>query len=295
MIMKMVIKGLLLVLLVTVCVKAHEENTDMLNVLAEDLEEIKGGQEDIELAFETLKANLNELVSSKTGSAEDIARKSAKYDKRLRDLEENVKYIKSYIDAEKRLDDSLVDLTTKKLKEVDEQVAKTRQLTENAKNEADISLGGAEEILQSVKNTADNRNFNLGGAIFYGGHGSACVPGADECQLLRSECREGQCQCEPGLSYDRKTQTCIERCESYGLDFEVVSNRVIRGNNSAVFEDISLQECRQKCIDSEEFQCVTFEYFTWYKVCYLSEITMLEAEENWEYNGAGSHFQRNCN
>ena len=188
----------------------------------------------------------------------------------------------------------MTDISTGQLVVVDERIDEMRQLTNAAKDEAKVLLGGAEVVLESVKNIADKRNFNLGGAIFYGGHGSACVEGANECHLVSGECRNGQCQCKPGLSYDRKTQSCVENCESYGEDFEVVPNRVIRGNNSAVFEDVSLKECKKNCTEAQDFECVTFEYFNWYRACYLSAITMLEAEDSWEYNSAGNHFQRNC-
>ena len=287
-------RRIFLTLFTVALVKAHEENADRLEALAEEVDDIKHDQPGINLALDALEQNLNKLVDEKTGTAEEKAKKFERYNTRLSALEENVKYIKSFVDAEKQLDESLTNIYTDQLGVVDERVAKTRQLTEAAKEEATISLGSVEAVLQSVKNMADTRNFNLGGAIFYGGHGSACVEGADECQFAMSECRTGQCQCKPGLSYDRKSQTCVEKCESYGEDFEVVPNRAIRGNNSAVYEDVTLKECRKKCIEAQEFECVTFEYFNWYQVCYLSAITMLEAEDNWEYNAAGNHFQRNC-
>ena len=283
-----------LVFLIVGLVNAHEENADRLETLAEEIEDTKIGQPGIYLALDALERNLNRLVGEKTGTAEEQAIKVEKYRTRLSVLEENVNYIKSFVEEEKLLDKSLTDISTKQLGVADERLDEMKQFTETAKDEARVLLGSAEVELQSVKTIADKRNFNLGGAIFYGGHGSACVEGANECHLASGECRDGQCQCKPGLSYDRKTQSCVEVCESYGEDFEVVPNRVIRGNNSAMYEDVSLKECKKKCVEALDFECVTLEYFNWYRACYLSAITMLEAEESWEYNSAGTHFQRNC-
>lgn len=296
---------LLLLLLSLVCVNAHQDNTETLEQLASELNNVKTDQTFVYTALDALETNLNQLVATvaehkdepeeKIDSGEDNSRKIKRYTERLKVLEDNVKSLKSFVDAERRLDDSLTELTTVKLEAVDDQISLTKTLTDAVKHEVNVQLGSVEPLMKSVKETADKRNFNLGGAIFYGGHGSACVAGNDDCRLPKTQCRAGQCQCLSGLSYDRKSQSCVEKCESYGLDFELVPNWVIRGNNSAVFDGVSLEECRQLCVNATEFECTTFEYFNWYDSCYLSEVTKLEEDGSWEYNSAGSYFQRNCN
>lgn len=304
----MALLKIFLLLTVLACVIAHEDNTQKLEDLASELENIKTSQKFAYSALDALETNLNALFSAAVKLKEEEAktksepkprvekeRKLKHYAKRLTALEENVRVLKSLVDAEGILDDKLIELTTYKLQDVDDLIAETKTLTDAAKDEVKVSLGRVEPTLKSVKETADKRNFNLGGTVFYGGHGSACIEGFYDCGLSESECRAGQCQCLPGLSYDRKSQSCVEECESYGLDFELVPNRVIRGNNSAVFNNVSLDECRQHCVEATHFVCITFDYFNWYDSCYLSEVTKLQEENNWEYNAAGTHFHRNCN
>ena len=289
------------------CVNGHPSNTAVLNNLADEIEDIQTGQTDIYSALAALETNLDELVAgigdekeepgAKIGAESKTKMTTSKlrnFSERLKALEENVKSIKSYVDGERKLDEILTELTTNKLEDVDEQIIEIKRLTNASKNEVKVSLGNVGVILKSVEDTADTRNFHLGGAIFYGGHGCACVRGNEECRDTLMECRAGQCQCIPGLSYDRKTRSCVKYCDFYGPDFEVVPNYVIRGNNSAVYENVSLRECRQMCINTTDFECVTFDYFNRFDACYLSEVTKLEEVDQWEYNGVGSHFQRNC-
>lgn len=307
-ILEMAVFRIWLLLVVTAVVSAHEDNTEKLEDLAYELEKVKSDQMYVDKALEALETNLSEMLAAAmkpkeekaeskigAGSKDENLSKFRRYIERLKALEEKVKSIKSFVEAERQLDASLTELTTDTLTDVDEKILETKRITDAVKDGVKISLGPVETILQSVKETADKRNFNLGGAVFYGGHGSACIGGNDECRVPKMHCRAGQCQCLPGLSYDRKTQSCVERCDSYGLDFELVPHRIIRGNNSAVYMDIRHEDCRQFCLNTTEFNCITYEYFDWYNDCYLSEITKLEEEEKWEYNSAGCHFQRNCN
>ena len=288
-----------------VLVNGHTKNDRTLDKLSNELKKIEAKQTDIYDALDTLETNLNAMFAGIGGDNDDnrvtvdeTARKSggqiAQYAKRLKNLEQNIQSIKNYITGEKQLDAYLRELSTHKLNDIDEQLAKAEEFSDASKAVVRESLASVGVTLNSVRDIADKRNFHLGGAIFYGEHGSSCNEGNDECQAPMMECRAGQCRCISGFSYDRASRSCVEYCDVYGDDFEVVPNYILRGNNSEVHEHASLEDCKGLCRNATDFQCLTFDYFNRFEACYLSEVTKLEENDQWEYNGVGSHFQRNC-
>ena len=279
-------------------VDAHYKNGPKIRKLKAGIEEIKSTQDDIFLAIDEIETNVTlrlqgivggPVVSTKAVDDLDLEN----FESRLSILEGTVDALKTYLAEEKRKDRRLRIRAEEAIGKINEKVLEAELLVDSTRESISQSVVGFEDELKSL-NEAANRNTNIEGVIFYGGVGTSCSVGNDACIVSDSECRGGRCQCKPGYSYNKHTKECVTTCNKYGKTFQSVDNYVIRGHNDNVEEDKSLAECKKLCLTAEDFECRSYEYFKRWRHCYLSSETKLDAEDAWEYNSVGQHFQRDC-
>lgn len=260
----------------------HYSNVPLIDKLDKDVTELKDSQSKMYGHMDQMETNIMKKLA-----VDDT------FETRLSDIEETVDALKIYLTREKRRDTELVKRSEKAIRQINHKVTEARDLVANTKVDISKSVSDFENRLVSVKKSAE-RNMEVEGVIRYGGVGTSCSAGNDACAVEKSECRHGRCQCEPGYSYNALTQECTTSCTSYGTTFQSIENRVIRGHNDKVLEGVSFPECKKSCFDADGFVCRSIDYFASMKECYLSSVTALEAEDNWEYNSIGYHFQRDC-
>lgn len=260
----------------------HYRNIPLIDGLKKDVGELKDSQAEMYDHMDRIENHIMKKLS-----VDDT------FETRLSDIEGTVDALKTYLTREKRKDIDLIKRSEKAIRQINDKVTEAKDLVKNTKVEISESVSDFEDRLKSVNKSAQ-RNINVEGVIMYGGVGTSCSVGSDACAVEKSECRHGRCQCEPGYSYNAHAQECTTSCESFGITFQSVEKRVIRGHNDKVLEGVSLPECKNNCINSVDFICRSFDYFYSMKECYLSSVTALDAEDAWEYNSIGCHFQRDC-
>lgn len=275
-------------------VNGHYSNMPKIRQLQEGIESIKKEQTGIYDAMDEIETDISKQIQN-LGPApgSTMSTDFDGFDERLTTLEETVDSLKRYLMAEKRKDIVLKSRSEDAIDKINDKVNEATVLVGSTKVDISKRVSEFEDTLKSVNQSAQ-RNMNVEGVIMYGGVGTCCSAGNDACAVAKSECRKGRCQCEPGYSYDANAQQCVSTCPTYGTTFQSVEKRVIRGNNDDVVKDIPFSECKQCCLNATDFVCRSIDYFQSMKECYLSSVTKLEAEDNWEYNGIGDHFQRDC-
>lgn len=265
-----------------VSVKGHYKNVPLIDSLRKDIDALEANQAKIYEAMDDVETSvLRQLSADET------------FETRLSDLEGTVDALKTYLWSEKRKDIDLVIQSKEAIRQIKDKVTEASNLVSNTKVEISKSVTDFEDRLIAVNESAQ-RNMDVKGVIMYGGVGTSCSAGNDACGVNKSECRRGRCQCEPGYSYNAYTQKCATSCQKYGTTFQSVEKRVIRGHNNEIFEEVSFSECKQRCIAAANYTCRSIDYFDSLNECYLSSATALEAEDDWEYNSIGYHFQRDC-
>ena len=260
----------------------HYSNVPLIDELDKDVRELKDSQSKMYEHMDRIETNIMEKLS-----VDDT------FETRLSDIEGTVDALKIYLTREKRRDTDLVKRSDKAIRQINQKVTEARDLVANTKVDISKCVSDFEDRLVSVKKSAE-RNMEVEGVIRYGGVGTSCSAGNDACAVEKSECRHGRCQCEPGYNYNKHTQECTTSCTSYGTTFQSIENRVIRGHNDKILEGVSFPECKKNCTDANDFVCRSIDYFASLQECYLSSVTALEAEDDWEYNSIGYHFQRDC-
>ena len=276
---------ILIVFLVLFCVSSvvgHYSNVPLIDKLDQDVKDLKDSQSKMYEHMDKIETNILQKLS-----VDDS------FETRLSGIEGTVDALRNYLTREKRRDTDLVKRSEKAIRQINHKVTEAQDLVSDTKVEISKSVSDFEDRLVSVKKSAE-RNMEVEGVIRYGGVGTSCSAGNDACAVEKSECRHGRCQCEAGYSYDAHSQECTATCKSYGNTFQSVAKRVIRGHNDKVLEGVSFPECKKSCTDATDFVCRSIDYFGSLKECYLSSVTALEAESDWEYNSIGYHFQRDC-
>ncbi|KAH3719398.1 uncharacterized protein LOC127855005 [Dreissena polymorpha] len=317
---------LLILVNVLYTVTGHDENDPKISKLQVNADREWKIQEDIAKNLATLSAEVDRLKAQ----ADNLEREGAKHRsldtaalrqqhrlERIEKLVRDIRNLEDYLTDDGALDKHFVNLNVTVEKEIDAKikVVNDRVGQMNAKIKED--LGGVGTITDRIEQTADKRNVVVGGVVYYMGIGSACTEDVDICRVGKSECREGICQCEPGLSSDSLRQTCVDKCEGgYGRSYQTVNNYAIRGYNNMELLNVTLENCKARCEAANAFVCRTFDYFPDWKSCYLSEkvksdvepvkafpsndgtydadLDVRDKEDGWEYNGAAIHFQRDC-
>lgn len=295
--------------LLSKAVFCHEENVKILEELEVKVGTIKEGQDTIRSGIKSLEdyfleefKKLSTSEKSRDEKEEPTEPEDAvtslevkQYVDRLDKLEKNIEAIQSYVNSERETDYFLRGLTGDIGKAFDADMIQVKNLAAGMKKELTDSLGNVNNELKAVEDFANSRNVIIGGVLYYDGIGSPCGPSFDVCRVDKSECRDGKCQCVPGLSHDSLHEECVETCEDgYGNTYQTVHNYIIRGNNNAILNETSLEECKEHCETEESFNCRSFDYFPRWDSCFLSENVKSDAEDAWEYNSAGIHFQRDC-
>lgn len=276
----------------------HYGNIPKISKLEADIQSVKDETDSIYGAMDQIETKFQQQIQKLGPVSGTTAKPIGKLDfddfeERLTILEDTVDAIKRYLMGEKAKDIELKIRSEDAINQINVKVDEAKLLVGNTKVEISRSVSEFEDALKSVNESAQ-RNMNVKGVIRYGGVGTSCSAGNDACVVAKSECREGRCQCEPGYSYDKDAQQCVATCKSYGRSFQSVRKRVIRGHNDDIVENVSFAECKQRCYDADEFVCRSIDYFDSMRECYLSSITKLDAEDDWEYNSIGYHFQRDC-
>ena len=288
-------------LFVLVCfglVNCHYSNIPRITEIEEDLESIKNAQTFIYGAMDTIETDVAKKIqdlgltsATQTTSLDDID--FEKYEERLVMLEDTVDSLKRYLMTEKRKDIGLKRRSETAIDQINAKLNEANELVGSTKDDMSKSVTDFEIQLRSVNQSAQ-RNMDVKGVIVYGGVGTSCLAGHDVCVVGKSECRGERCQCEPGYSYHAFAQECVTSCQDYGPTFQSVENRVIRGHNDDIVENVSFLECKQLCLNATDFVCRSIDYFQSLGECYLSSVTKPEVEGDWEYNSIGCHFQRDC-
>ena len=279
-------------------VNCHYSNIPRITEIEEDIESIKNAQTFIYGAMDTIETdvaqkiqNLGLISATQTTSLDDID--FEKYEERLVMLEDTIDSLQRYLMTEKRKDIGLKRRSEVSIDQINAKLNEAKELIGSTEAEMTKSVSDFEIQLKSVNKSAQ-RNMDVKGVIVYGGVGTSCLTGHDVCVVDKSECRGGRCQCEAGYSYDAFAQQCVTSCKGYGLTFQSVENRVIRGHNDDIVENVSFLECKQHCLNATGFVCRSIDYFERFGECYLSSVTMPEVKDDWEYNSIGCHFQRDC-
>lgn len=212
---------------------------------------------------------------------------------RLTDLEGRVEAIKKYLMKEKKSDMILRVQANNVIEDMRFRVTETDGVILKLKDDVKDTLKEFDNKVVDVNKTAHVK-VNANGAVLYGGIGSSCSTNGGECVTPHSECRGYKCQCEVGLSYDLGTTSCVSECQTYGLTYQSVQKRIIRGHNDKTLEGVKLEECIDTCNTEASFECRSFDYFPQWRSCFLSAKVQADVPEAWEYNMEGYHFQRDC-
>ena len=224
-----------------------------------------------------------------------IVEKREKWRKKLDRLEKDIAVLVGYYADEANTDKLLENLSGEVLDNINNQAETIKTGITEMKKFLDTSLSGVDTVLTSVKKSAVSRNVKVAGVVLYGGIGSACIYPTD-CVVANSECRQGICQCNPGLSFDSLRNTCQDDCLAYGTTYQFAKNKIIAEFNNLELQEKTLDECKRECErDDLGFICRSIDYFPLWKKCFLSEHTRSGVpDSSWIYNGAGIHFQRDC-
>ena len=233
--------------------------------------------------------------ASATTPAPPISQTSdAEFLQKLDIIEGRVKAIKIYLMGEKNADRRLREKSNKVITEMKSKITETDDVIGELREVVKNTLIAFDDNIVDVNKTAHVK-VNAYGAVLYGGVGSACSAKNGECATANSECRGGKCQCIPGFSFDRRDRECKSACDSYGATYQTVDRRIIRGYNELTLEESELQDCIDRCNTETSFVCRSFDFFPRWHTCYLSTSVKTDvAEELWEYNKEGYHFQRDC-
>ncbi|KAH3704619.1 hypothetical protein DPMN_079678 [Dreissena polymorpha] len=176
---------------------------------------------------------------------------------------------------------------------MEKKVKETNTFIDSLKKLSNVQLEKVADNIARVNRSAFVK-VNANGAVLYGGVGSKCIDTSGECVTPNSECRVGKCQCSLGLSYNLGTQSCVGSCTEYGSTYQSVPLWIIRGFNDRVLNATTLVTCAETCALEKSFVCRSFDWFPHFRTCYLSANAKTGAEDAWEYNSAGYHFQRDC-
>lgn len=282
-------------------INGHIINRASIKKLQNDVENLQRDQEDMYKMLDSLETNLTAQISKIGGtmpggtvSISQPVQIDTNFEKRLSDMEGKIEAIKNYLLGEKQGDILLREKSEEVIKEMKGKVQETGAVIDELKVDVQNSLKEFEIMIGDVNKTA-NVKINSNGAVLYGGIGSACTSGGDECLSENSECRGGRCQCIPGMSYNLNTRTCGESCEKYGETYQSVNRRIIRGFNDDTVKNLTLAECKKRCIEDTGFLCRSIDYFPHWHTCYMSaSVKSASTEDAWEYNSEGIHFQRDC-
>ena len=264
--------------------------------------------EDDQTSIKERLTELQEMLYENLPSKEDVPKPEQPEDplpddevikgfvERLENVEKNIEAIQNFVDDEKETDTFLNGLRGGIGKAFDDDMAQVKTLAESMREELKTSFNDVDSELKAVEDFANTRNVLIGGVLYYDSIGSPCDQSFDVCKIENSECRDGKCQCEVGMSHDSLQGRCADACaDGYGSTYQTTNNYIIRGHNSVSLNETSLEECKEHCETEKKFVCRSFDYFPRWQECYLSEVVQGEAEnEAWEYNSAGVHFQRDC-
>lgn len=282
-------------LVISTLVSCHDENENILHDLQERTDEIGEGYEIIHELIQSLNDTVLEGGIPEPRKNETVSLNVKNFIDRLDTLESNIAAIESYVQGERETDTFLRGLSGAIGQAFDDTMQEVKQLADGLRNELKESFVNVNQELTEVEEFSNSRNVIIGGILYYDGIGSACGSSFDVCHVENSACRDDKYQCKLGLSYDGLQQSCVDRCErGYGNTYQTVYNYIIRDNNYDTVNGTSLKECQQRCETDEAFLCRSFDYFPRWNTCYLSEHTKSDADEWWEYNSAGIHFQRDC-
>ena len=236
-----------------------------------------------------------QVISAK--SADDQSAETAlekEFEEKLSSLEQQVSALKMYLMQEKKADIQLKVDAQNTINDMKTKVEESKTLTDELKGTVKNSLDDFNTKIDKVNKTA-HLTVNVKGVVFIGSIGSTCSYDAEDCNLPQSECRDRKCQCEIGLSFDNELNQCTDTCKQYGCTFQSARQRIIREFNDKIIENVTLSECKDHCIQETDFLCKSFDYFPRWETCYMSQRTKIDTpEEAWEYNSAGTHFQRDC-
>lgn len=288
------------------CTAAKSDNGDSgsLNWIQSVLEDLEKSIKEQSIAREKEDQQLIKLTEEKIKRNEAIK-------KRLEQLEHSVALLENYVSGERETDLTLQDLTGKTKSLFEGYMNTIKEMTKSMKEEVRQTLLAPESTLTDVETSANERNVVIGGILYYGGIGSACA-WADLCRTPRSECRRNICQCLPGLSSDLLRQDCVETCDNgYGHTYQTVHNYAIHGYNDLVLENVTLDQCKDRCENVKDFVCRSFDYYPDWHSCYLSasvkgdtergeldeyddQVGEVGEKDGWRYNSAGVYFQRDC-
>ncbi|XP_022310564.2 uncharacterized protein LOC111115930 [Crassostrea virginica] len=118
------------------------------------------------------------------------------------------------------------------------------------------------------------------------------------CGTVNSECRGGQCWCEPGYSFNPRMKSCDANCTAgYGGDYTLHRRHFLHLHNKEEYFNITLTQCRDLCTSTDSFICRTFEYGYLSQKCGLQEVTYLDVPNNWYediYYFEWDYYQRDC-
>ncbi|KAL4222159.1 hypothetical protein ACF0H5_018199 [Mactra antiquata] len=222
--------------------------------------------------------------------------KKVRLKKRLERLEKAVNALEHFLfDENIKNIESLRDLKTTVVQDVKSDLKEVNKKSADMLAEVDEIVAEVREDLSEIETDANARNVIVGDLLYYHGIKSPCDEWYGSCSMANSVCRDGMCQCSAGFSYDSLRQTCVEECpHGYGNTYQVVNNHIIRGFNRRIVNETSADNCKRLCEEEQTFVCRSLDYFPRQKQCYMSASSKPDAEDGWEYNGAGVHFQRDC-
>lgn len=281
-------------------VHGHIINRASILKLEDEVNALKREQERMYTMLDALETDLTSKIATHglglpgVIETQSLPGMDTNYEERLSEMEGKIDAIKTYLMGEKKVDMVLRDRSEGVINQMTDKVTETGTVIEDLKIDVQNSITKFKDMIVDVNRTA-NVKINANGAVLYGGIGSACTSNGGECVGEDSECRGGRCQCIPGLSYDVQSRACVESCRKYGETYQSVSRKIIRGFNDDTLKNITLAECKEKCIKETKFTCRSFDYFQHWHTCYLSQSVKSEGTAaSWEYNSEGIHFQRDC-
>ncbi|XP_067661780.1 uncharacterized protein [Haliotis asinina] len=90
-------------------------------------------------------------------------------------------------------------------------------------------------------------------------------------------CFTETCKCKPGFSFNPASDSCVRRCNRYGVGFTMYEGLAISGHNDRRIDGKTAKECFKMCMSEKTFTCITYEYELEDGVCQLSKTGYLDA------------------
>lgn len=283
----------MVVFAVVSCVTGHFVNEKLLQDWQNDIDSITNRINNSFNIIDALDTNVDTEIKRIESLISANKPNIADFEDKITDIENAIKALEKFLMGEKKEDAVLKDKSELLKQAVFGKVKELTEVIDNLHVSVKDTVKNFSNMISSVNETA-HANIDTNGAVVYGGIGSACTSNGEECLVMNSDCRNGRCQCSLGMSFDSRNRICLYRCNKYGNTFQSVEQRIIRNFNNHTVTFVTLAACKQLCINETKFICRSFDYFPDRKSCYLSEVIKGDITNEWEYNTAGNHFQRDC-